>query len=352
MRLRRFLLIAAVLMSLDLDLPVRLPGNPAWAGQTSAAQIGRPVRVVSIAQYKKSVKEMAEIVDREAAAGADLIVLPETWPGLGKLFTLEDPPITTLAALAKKHNTYIISPVDRKDGETIYNSAVLLDRQGNVAGIYNKVFPVLPDPPGRGGEFKASVNGKPGRDVPVFETDFGRIGMAICFDAQFPEVWQRLADNDAEMVLFSSMYSSGQSLGAYAMLHHYYVVSSIRGGECQAYDITGEKLLDEKKGVSRITLDFDRRIFHNNDSYNYGGKREKLLKENPGVVVDKWMAREDWHVLKATKPGIDLPALIEKYDIQELSTYLNKQREQADRMRGYRFKRLGPASKRDGGLDR
>ena len=64
------------------------------------------------------------------------------------------------------------------------------------------------------------------------------------------------------------------------------------------------------------------------------------------------MQREDWHVLKATKPGVNLPALIKEFDIQELRTHLNKQREQADRMRGFRFKRIGPPSKGNGGQNR
>jgi predicted amidohydrolase len=300
-----------------------------------AAVCGRPVRVVSVAMYNQGLEKTAQAIDREGAAGADLILLTETWQGVGIVSTLDDPAMMRIGALAKKHHTYLISPVDRREGKIIYNSSVLFDRTGKVAGVYNKVYPVLEDPPGVGGEFKGMVNGRPGRDAMVFDTDFGRVGMAICFDAQFPEVWQRLEDKGAQLVLFSSAYSAGQSLGAYAMLHHYYVVSSCWSGECQAYDITGERLLDERKGASRIVLDLDRRIFHNNDSYNYRGQRAKLLKENPGVVIDKWLTREDWHVLRAVQPGVDLPALVKKYDLQGLRDYLNKQRRQAGELRGH-----------------
>ncbi len=299
---------------------------------------GKPVRIVSLPMYNQGLEKTLQAVDREGAAGADLILLTEIWRGEGTIDSLDAPSMTALAAMAKKHHTYIVSPIDRKDGDTVYNSSVLLNREGKVAGIYNKVYPVMSDPPGVGGEFKPGIHGKPGSDATVFETDFGRVGMAICFDAQFPEVWQRLEDRGAQLVLFSSAYSAGRSLEAYATLHHYYIVSSVWNGECQAYDITGEKLLDERKGASRITLDLDRRIFHNNDSYNYRGQRNKLLKENPGVVIDKWLIREDWHVLRAAQPGIDLPALVKIYDLQELRDYLAKQRREADRLRGQTFK--------------
>ena len=176
-------------------------------GQCSAGQpaavCGRPVRVVSVAMYNQGLEKTAQAIDREGAAGADVILLTETWQGQGHLSALDDPAMTRMAALAKKHHTYIISPVDRKDGDTVYNSAVLFDRRGKVVGIYNKMCPVLDDPPGVGGEFKGRTDGRPGHDEMVFETDFGRIGMAICFDAQFPEVWQRLEENGAQLVLFS-----------------------------------------------------------------------------------------------------------------------------------------------------
>lgn len=316
----------------------------------------KPVCIVSIAMHEKGIERTLGVIEREAAAGADLILLTETWPG-GKAFTLDEPPTTALAKLAQKYHVYIVSPIYRRDGDTVFNSSVLIDRDGKVAGIYNKVYPVLGNPSASNNEFLnyGIENGLPGHDVPVFKTDFGRIGMAICFDAQFPEVWQRLADNDAELVLFSSAYSAGRSLGAYAMAHHYYVVSATWSGECQTYDITGEELLDEHEGISRMILDFDRRIFHNNDSYNYtydengkrdkGGKRKKLLKENPGVELEKYMAREGWHVLRATKPGVDLTALIKQYDIQDLRSYLQVERKKADKMRGYQFKRIGPTQK-------
>ena len=338
MKTRHALLAAPLLTcllvaeSLAADSAEKQPPDPAKKQQPFCA---KPVRVVTVAPRNPTLDKMVALVEKEAAAGTDLIVLPETWPGLGNLVTLGDPPITAVAALAKKYRTYIISPVDRKHDTRVYNSAVLLDRTGQVAGIYNKVQPV-------GGEFKPGVDGRPGDDAPVFETDFGRIGMAICFDAQFPEVWQRLADNGADLVLFSSMYSAGKSLGAYATLHHFYVVSCCNSGECQVYDFTGEKLLDEKRGLSRITLDLGRRMFHSNDPHNYGAKRKKLLRENPGVVVDKWMAREDWHVLRATRADVDLPALIKKYDLRELRDYLRAQRSYWDAKRGFQFNRLGP----------
>ena len=115
--------------------------------------------------------------------------------------------------------------------------------------------------------------------------DFGRLGMATCFDANFPEVWGRLAEMGAEVVMWPSAYSAGTSLQAHAINHHYYIVTSSATPDCIAYDITGERLLYEShKGinVSRVTFDLDRGIYHENFNLD---KRDKLLREHGDDVA-------------------------------------------------------------------
>ena len=177
------------------------------------------MRITSIGFRERPLEKMVDVIDREAARGIDLVVLPETWTGHDAPETLEGKTITTVAVLARKHNAYIVCPLDRKEGNRRYNSAVLIDRKGRVAGVYDKVFPYWSEfdlvPP-------VDIGGK----VPVFEADFGRLGIAICFDVNFPEVWQALADHGAELVVWPSAYSAGSSLQAHAINHHYYIVTS------------------------------------------------------------------------------------------------------------------------------
>lgn len=293
---------------------------------------GRPVRIASICVHGKPVAETARLVEAEAAKGTDLVILPECWTGKRSV-PLDDPAVTSMAAVARKHKTYVVCAVYRKDGDKAYNSAILLDRQGKVAGIYDKVYPVLP-------EFEKGRNLQPGQDAPVFETDFGKLGFAICFDANFGEVWQRLADLGAELVVFTSAFSGGRILGAHATLHGYYVVSCTWRRECQVYDITGEKLLDERKGISRVTLDLDRRRYHIDCNVP---PKNKLLKEHPDdVQVEKWQQREAWFILRPSRPGVDLRALARQYGLEEYRDYIRRSRRDNDRRRGAPFQRIGP----------
>lgn len=299
----------------------------------ASEKTGRPIRVVSLcftAGYNFS--EILKIVDQEGAKGTDIIVLPETWRGDKLVETLKGESITGLSKLAKKHNTYIISPIERMDGKIHYNTAVLIDRTGNVAGVYDKVYPYW-------SEFDLKPPVEPGRTgVPVFETDLGKIGMAICFDANFPEVWQVLRDKGAEIVFWSSAYSAGSQLQAYALLHHYYIVTSTSSKDCQVYDITGERILDEKSDnitISRITLDLDRGIYHTNFNMD---KLDKLLKvHNEEVEKEIEMPRESWFVLRAKKPGVSARSLAKEFKLEELTDYQNRSRKEIDKKRGFNF---------------
>ena len=77
------------------------------------------------------------------------------------------------------------------------NAAVLVDRQGAIAGIYRKVHPVA-----MLGHDDLENGITPGCDFPVFDCDFGKLGIQICWDIVFDDGWQALADKGAEIVVW------------------------------------------------------------------------------------------------------------------------------------------------------
>ena len=298
--------------------------------QTATDALGRPVRVVSIGFARgKSPEEIGEVVAAEAAAGTDLIALPETWLELERGGeTLAGPTITLMSEIARQHHTYVVCPLDRLTDDGRLNSAVLLDRAGEVVYVYDKVYPYW-------SEFEFDPPVQVSREVRVYEADFGRVGMATCFDVNFPTVWQRLADLGAELVIWPSAYTAGTSLQAHALNHHYYIVSATQRADCLVYDITGEEILYEKSddlNITRTTLDLDRGIYHENFNIE---KRDKLLAERgDDVAMEKWLRREQWFVLRAKRPGISARALAQEYGLEELRDYLTRSRREIDAMRG------------------
>jgi predicted amidohydrolase len=296
-----------------------------------ASAIGRPVHVVSIGfDASTPLHEITRRVDEEGTRHPDVILLPETCRGQNDRSEegLQGPTVAAMAELAKKHNTWIAVPIDRREGDNRLNTIVMLDRSGRVACLYDKVFPYW-------SEYNVRPTVNPGKEIVVHETDFGRVGFATCFDVNFPEVWSQLADKGAEIVLWPSAYSAGTSLQAHALNHHYYIVTSTLLSDCIVYDITGERVLYESsKGinVSRISLDLDRSIYHENFNLE---KRDKLLKEHPqDVSQEKHLAMEQWFVLKAARPGLSARELAQQYGLEELRSYIDRSRAAINKLRG------------------
>jgi predicted amidohydrolase len=315
------------------------------AAVPSNDQVGRPVRVVSIGfkNQTRSLEEIANVVDAEGSRGADVIALPEAWRGQkdeGTEEILEGPTITAMAPLARKHRTYIVCPIDRKDGQQRRNTAVLLDREGKVATVYNKVFPWTPE------VLRLTPPVNPGEEVGIHQADFGRLGIAICFDIDFPEVWRRLADQGA--VIWPSAYSGGNALKAHAVMHHYYIVTATQAPDCTVYDITGEELLHQKTAgvnVSRITLDLDRGVYDRDaidGRERCTARREKLFKEHAeDVVEEKYLEREDWFVLRAKRAGVSARELAREYGLVEKAELVRRARKIIDERRGWAFVEKG-----------
>jgi len=306
----------------------------ATAGMSMATEpVGRPVRILSLSFLNQPLEKISAIIDAEAAKGVDLVILPETWRGQrdDTMEPLDGPTTRAMSALARKHHTYIVSPIDRLYEGHRLNTAVLIDREGKVVFTYDKVFPYWSE-----FDFKKKV--EPADAAPVYTADFGKIGIAICFDANFPEVWKALADQGAELVVWPSAYSAGTTLQAHALMNHYYIVSATGAKDCVVYDINGEEILYQRSkdiNITHVTLDLDRGIYHQN--FNLA-KRAKLLKEHAeDVREDRWMDREQWFILAARRPGVSARALAHQYGMEELRDYINRSRREINKMRGKPF---------------
>lgn len=308
-------------------------GGSANARQASE-QVGRPVRITCIS-FANGVplREFADQVDKAGSANVDVIALPELCLGQGdgSWEDLHGPTVAAMAALAKKHRTYIVCPIDRRKGDVRLNTVVLISRTGEIVCTYDKVFPYW-------SEYDVHPAADVGSDVQVYAADFGRLGFATCFDVNFPEVWTRLADKGAEVVIWPSAYSAGVSLQAHAINHHYYVVSVTQTRDCLVYDINGEKLSYTKSNrinVATATIDLDRGIYHENFNLQ---KRDKLLKEHSAdVEQENWMQLEQWFILKAKRPGVSARGLAKQYGLEELRAYLRRSRRGIDEKRGWRY---------------
>jgi len=239
-----------------------------------------------------------------------------------KAESLPGPTTDLFAARAKKNRCYVVCPVlTRRDGRC-FNSAVILDRTGNIAGVYDKIQPVTTTADYT--KFEGGVT--PGTtDVPVFDLDFGRVGVQICFDAGFPEAWDTLAQKGARLVVWPSAYNGGSSLVAHAIRHRYYVVTAVRTSTARVIDPLG-RALAETNAVTNVAwrdVNLDNVVCHYD--FNYSVPDRILAKY--GSRVDVRTDIDDASFLvEPTDPAVTTAQLRAEFGFESAEEYFRRHR--------------------------
>jgi predicted amidohydrolase len=215
-------------------------------------------RPVNTHSSMENLEQFKELILEAGDQKADIVCLPEGITLVGTpldYMTASEPvpgPTTRyLGDLARKYHMYIIAGILEHDGEVVYNTAVLLDRTGNLAGKYRKLS--LPRE-----EIEGGVT--PGNSLPVFTTDFGKIGIMICWDVTFPETARTLAMKGAE-VIFLPIWGGNLILAkARAIENQIYLVSSTYDMKSAIIDLEGNivKEATEENPVVVTEVDLNR----------------------------------------------------------------------------------------------
>ncbi|MCI0446297.1 carbon-nitrogen hydrolase family protein [bacterium] len=161
--------------------------------------------------------ERAELFVRQAATnGAQVVALPENFAYLRSenstlpcAQTVEGQFIQRMQAVAKELGIYILcgSIPEMIPGSTqIYNSSVLLNRSGKLVAIYRKIHLFDIDMEGRA-VFQESKLVKAGKEIVTTETEFGVVGLTVCYDLRFPELYRCLVLEGARIIFVPSAFT-------------------------------------------------------------------------------------------------------------------------------------------------
>jgi predicted amidohydrolase len=176
------------------------------------------VQMTSGQSLAKNLARAAELVAEAAARGAKLVGLPENFA----LFTANEadklsarealdgqgPILSAMAAAAKQHGVALVlggMPELAADGRA-HNTCVYLDAEGRVVARYRKIhlFDVhIPD----GASYAESKTVAPGADVVVVDTPWCRLGLSVCYDLRFPELYRALADEGAHAIVVPAAFT-------------------------------------------------------------------------------------------------------------------------------------------------
>jgi predicted amidohydrolase len=149
-----------------------------------------------------NVERAHEYIARANEGGADILCLPEmvttaNVPRELEYYAEEYPGefTTGFQRAAKAHNINLVAPYLVRVGRKVYNQATIIDRKGNIVGLYRKVQPTAEE----------SRTVTPGNELPVFQLDFGRIAVMICMDIYFPEIPRIYACKGAEILFWPTV---------------------------------------------------------------------------------------------------------------------------------------------------
>src|SRR4051794_22680488 len=229
------------------DAALKAADSPA-ARNVKVASINHRPRQTKSAQ--ENLEQFAKLIDDAGASKADIVCLPEaiTLVGrgsdyLGNTETIPGASTEYLGKVAARNHLYVVAGLLERDGKAAYNTSVLIDRNGKLVGKYRKVC--LPYPEINGGL-------APGAEYPVFETDFGKVGMMICWDVSYPEVARELAARGAEIILMPIWGGNETLCRARAIENQVPLVISSYDLRSAVYDQAGEPKAQAKDTSSCV----------------------------------------------------------------------------------------------------
>jgi predicted amidohydrolase len=204
------------------------------------------VQMTSTADVEANLERCRDLVREAAAAGALLIGLPENFAYLGpdqdhRAALAEELPapgaavpsgpiLTAMRNLARTAGAWLLLGgfPERAQGNRIRNSAVLLDPEGEVKALYRKIHLFDVDVPG-GRSFRESETVEAGAEPIVASTPWGGLGLTICYDLRFPELYRELGRRGARIIAVPSAFTleTGKD--------HWHVLLRARAIENQVY---------------------------------------------------------------------------------------------------------------------
>jgi len=232
-------------------------------------KIGTVYLVPKRSSPEKNLELFCKKIDEAGKLGLDVVCLGEAIKLVGTGATVEQcaqpipgPDTKVIGEAARRNSIWVVAGLNERCGPHLYNTAVLFDRSGKIAGLYRKVH--LPRE-----EWTQGIT--PGSSYPVFQTDFGKVAIQICYDWFFPESTEIFALKGAEIVFAPTWGNTlpdrnGEVRGetvfrVRARDNGVYMVPSVYNGNSMVIDPLGRVLASSngREGVFWAKVDLSKR---------------------------------------------------------------------------------------------
>jgi beta-ureidopropionase len=260
------------------------------------------------------------ILQTAVAYKPDLVLLPEAFPiagmPLAKVKEIAEPvpgPISDmLASYCRAGSFNLVAGHVTHEGGRYYNQALVLDRAGELVGSYRKNYPVEE-------EIRCGI--EPGSEAAAFDLDFGRIGLAICFDLNWPNLWAELEKRRIDFACWISAYEGGFPIKSYAWTHRYPIVSSVWPYHARVVDVTGEVLASTSRWsrVAACDLNLDRELFHTDMQMD---KIAQVQARYGAGVAIRTYTEEHLIVIESLVPGVSVRDIMDEFGLVSYRDYI------------------------------
>jgi predicted amidohydrolase len=206
--------------------------------------IAAAVQLCAASDKAENLAKAEALVEQAVRSGARLVVLPEVflWRGArgeerSQAETIPGPCTTQLAGLACRHKLYLLagSILEQTDSEKVFNTSLLFDPRGEIIGRYRKTHLFDIDLPGHV-TIRESDTRAAGSEAVTVATELGVIGMTICYDLRFPELYRRLTLAGAEIITIPAAFTFPTGAA------HWEILVRARAIENQVYVIAPDQV--------------------------------------------------------------------------------------------------------------
>jgi len=290
----------------------------------------REVWVATISQngmqarsYEEMIKKMLGRMQELISYEPDIICLPEVFPfanlpsGRPPVSQVAEVPIGDIsqpfAEFARKHNCNIVCPTYTKEDGHYYNSAVLIDRQGKPLGEYRKIHPTV-------GEMNNGISPGP-LMPPVFKTDFGIVGVQICFDIEWNDGWQRLRQAGAEVVFWPSAFAGGMAVNAKAWQNKFVVVSSTRKDTSKICDISGKVVASTGRWNNWICapVNLEKTFLH---TWPFCQRFDEVQAKYGRRLRITTFHEEEWTIIESCSADVRVADVLKEFEFQAYEDFI------------------------------
>jgi beta-ureidopropionase len=246
----------------------------------------------------------------------DFVCLPETFPfeyvetklTLTQKVEVSGKVMERFAEFSKQNNCHTICPVYTSDGGKIYNSAVVFDRMGKRIGQYNKIHETV-------GSIRNGVSCG-ALFQPVIHTDFGPIGIQICYDINWEDGWKMLRDQDVKIIFWCSAFDGGEQLNMKALQNKCIIVSSTNKNTSKLCDIDGKTIA--KTGIwepnffcGKVNME---KVFL--PTYDYLRQCNEIQRKYGRKIKLTIFHEEEWTIVESVSPDVLIKDVMIEFDLK------------------------------------